>query len=215
MKSLVFTPVIREATAVALPSAPIKPSAANFPTPGWYQLQLHNDGELSLNHAESKSQTPDVSPDDKWRVAWLRVHLVDREPVWDVIPCTDSLGLNNLPSCLPLAHLEPGDLLTLGNRLWMAASFWKPEPIDAPDELRDKPCPICGGPLGLAPVVECACGRWTHLENPSSPHDTAALNCFLAAGKCGGCGRTALLEPQVFPEIPDCLASDWTDGDEF
>ena len=165
--------------------------------------------------ADSNGQPADGSPGDTSHVGWLRVHLVDRETVWDLVPCTGELGLNNLPMCLPLANLESGDLLSLGNRFWMAASLWTPEPVDAPDELRDKPCPVCGGQLGLAQVVECACGRWTHLETPSSPHDTASLNCYLAAGKCGGCGRPALLEPQVFPEISDYLAGEWTDPDEF
>jgi hypothetical protein len=211
MKSLVFAPIVREAQD----AAPIRPIANSSAIPGWYKVLLHHDGELVLEGVDSTTQPTHGSTGDLPVVAWLRVHLVDREPAWNLIPCIGELGLNNMPMCLPLANLEPGDLLTLGNRLWMAASLWKPERIDAPADLRGKPCPICGGQLGLAQVVECACGRWTHLENPSSPNDPAALNCYLAAGNCGGCGRPAILEAQVYPEIPDCLAAEWTDDDEF
>lgn len=217
MKSLVFTTVIREALDAALSCPPTKPnpSAQNGATEGWYKVRLHDAGALVLESENGHTQTNAGSTDVQPHVAWLRVGLVDGEPAWELIPRTGTLGLNHLPACLPLAKLEPGDLLTLGDRLWMAASLWTPEPVVAPDTLRDKPCPICGGQLGLAQVVECVCGRWTHLENPSSPNDAAALNCFLAAGRCGHCGRPAILEPQLFPEVADCLIAEWTDEDDF
>jgi len=57
----------------------------------------------------------------------------------------------------------------------------------------------------MAPVVQCACGRWTHLERPEQPQSPDALNCYLAAGTCGDCGRAATLKPQIVPEPPEKL----------
>ena len=88
------------------------------------------------------------------------------------------------------------------------------EPFDAPAELAAKPCPVCGAPLGEAPVVQCACGRCMHLEKPDTPGDDEALNCFLAVGVCGGCHQPTSLDPQVNPALPLCLA-DWTSDEDL
>jgi hypothetical protein len=115
---------------------------------------------------------------------------------------------------LAAAVIEPGALLAVSERYWLISSLWLPERMEAPAELRDKPCPVCGGELGLAPVVQCGCGRWTHFENPSAPADKNALNCFIVAGTCGACGRSASLEPQVFPDVSALLAGHPADGDD-
>jgi hypothetical protein len=97
----------------------------------------------------------------------------------------------------------------------MVAQVWRPAAVEAPADLKDKPCPVCGGPLGAAPVIECACGRWVHLENPASPDDADALNCFLAAETCGECQRPAVLQAQAIPELPEKLACGSSDEDAW
>jgi hypothetical protein len=124
---------------------------------------------------------------------------------WILIACSMQLAVNGQSPVLPATVLELGDLLTIGEQGWMVSSLWQPRPMDAPDELRTKPCPVCGGALGTAPVVECACGRWSHLENAANIDDPNALNCFLQAGQCGECGRRASLDPQIVPEVPDSM----------
>ena len=135
---------------------------------------------------------------------------------WYLVTPHASIGINGTSPVLPVARVEPGDLLSIGDRFWFVSTLLRPELMDAPAELRDKPCPVCGGELGLAQVVQCSCGRWMHLERPDDPDAADALNCFLAAGRCGGCGRQSSLEPIIIPAVPErmtaALDDDCLDG---
>jgi hypothetical protein len=210
MKALQFTPVMRDAAG----GGPHPLAIAESPgTDSSYILHLGADGALTatpiepagdLNISDGGAGTP---------IAALRFCGGLATPSWGFVTGNGGAAING-SAPLPSAVLEPGDLLAFGDRVWHVSSLWQPEPLDAPDELRDKPCPVCGGELGLAPVVQCGCGRWTHLENAAEPNDKDALNCFLAATTCGGCGRSAALEPQMFPEVPDVLAIESVDENE-
>ena len=116
----------------------------------------------------------------------------------------DEIVILNGARTLPLAVIDAGDLLTLGAATWFLASEWTPEPQAAPPELADRPCPVCGGELKLAPVVRCVCGRYAHLEDRSAPGDPQLLNCYLA-GPCGVCQRAPSLNSVLVPEPPDKL----------
>jgi len=135
---------------------------------------------------------------------------------WYLVTPHDSIGINSISPLLPVARLEPGDLLWMGNRFWFVSLLSQPEVMDAPAELRDKLCPVCGSELGLVQVVQCSCGRWMHLERPDDPEAVDALNCFLAAATCGGCGRQTSLEAVLIPAVPErmtaALDDDWMDG---
>jgi hypothetical protein len=139
-------------------------------------------------------------------VAALRFHPSPLGLDWWLVPRHASLAINGVAP-LPLAALEPGDLLSVGPAWWLVASLWEPEPGPAPAELAEKQCPVCGGALALAPVCQCPCGRYYHLESPgASPADDEVLNCYLA-GPCGLCGRQPTLEPVLWPDPPDKLFS--------
>jgi hypothetical protein len=122
---------------------------------------------------------------------------------WFLLPASDGLLLNGTRP-LPVAVVEPGDLLATGDETWFLASEWAAEPQAAPPELADRPCPVCGGELKLAPVVRCVCGRFAHLEDKSAPGDPQLLNCYLA-GACGVCQRKPSLAPVLVPEPPEKL----------
>ncbi len=100
---------------------------------------------------------------------------------------------------LAVGRIQPGDLLAAEGHTWMVTLLWRPEPMEVPAELADKCCPVCGGQLALAPVVRHLCGRFYHFERPDRPAETDALNCYLAAGTCGGCESPLGLEPQMMP----------------
>src|SRR5207249_3585639 len=105
---------------------------------------------------------------------------------------------------LPLATLSPGSLVHLGEASWFVTARWQPAPGPAPPELAERKCPVCGGELKLAPVLQCICGRYVHLEKPDAPAGVDVLNCALA-GPCGLCNRPPRLEPLLSPEPPDKL----------
>jgi hypothetical protein len=127
---------------------------------------------------------------------------------WWLVPSCDGLTINGVVP-LPLSALEAGDLLAVGSDWWLVVSQWTAEPAPAPAELADKPCPVCGGTLRLAPVCRCRCGRYYHLEAPQNPDDGQALNCYLA-GPCGLCSRPPSLEPMLSPEPPAKLLNQET-----
>ena len=106
---------------------------------------------------------------------------------------------------LPLAIVEPGDLLAVDDRRWLVTELWQPVPAPAPERIAEKECSVCGGRLKLAPVIQCPCGRYYHLEHPESPGDPQALNCYLTAGMCGLCERKPSLTPQFLPPPPEEL----------
>lgn len=122
---------------------------------------------------------------------------------WWLAPRVPALTINGLAP-LPLAALEAGDLLAVGPQHWFVAALWIVQPQPAPDSLADRPCPVCGGALSLAPVCQCPCGRYYHLEKPGASDDEDALNCYLA-GPCGLCGREPTLDPQLLPDPPERL----------
>ena len=111
-----------------------------------------------------------------------------------------------------LAIIQPGDLLSIEDATWMLVKLWRPEPADAPPELAGKPCPVCGGALGLAPVVRHTCGRWYHFQRPDAPDDVDALNCYLAAGSCSGCSAPLTMEPVAIPDVAGRFAAFLADG---
>jgi hypothetical protein len=213
MKSLIFTELACHTQSAARRPAHAEADTAPCLTPGIYSLRLQDIGRLATTCLTNCEHDLGTLQGDHAALAILHSKLVSREPEWDLITCSEQLAVNGLP-CLPLVALEPGDLLAIGERFWLISSLWQPEAVEAPAELRDKPCPVCGGELGLAPVVQCGCGRWAHLEKPSAPDDQDALNCYLAAGRCGGCGRVASLEPQIFPEVSHQLAGGTADADD-
>ena len=124
---------------------------------------------------------------------------VQRE--WLLLRRERTLQVNGIP-VLPLATLEPGSMIAVDRRRWLVTSLWKPAPHPAPDAVKEVDCPVCGAPLSVAPVVQCPCGRYMHLEKPDQPDDSQALNCYLLAGTCGVCGRASNLEPSLLP-VPD------------
>jgi hypothetical protein len=103
-----------------------------------------------------------------------------------------------------MTSLEPGMLLSAGTHRWLVVLEWIPQPETVPAALADRPCPVCGAALKLAPVCQCVCQRYAHLEAPDEPNNKNALNCFLR-GPCGLCGRIASLEPVLVPEPHDKL----------
>jgi hypothetical protein len=149
------------------------------------------------------------------RIALLAVRREAGETVWYLAAGCGELGVNGISPPLPVMRLEPGALLSVGDRFWMVSVLWQPAAVDAPDELRDKSCPVCGGELQVAPVVQCVCGRWMHLERPEEPSDPNALNCYLVSDTCGNCGRPTSLSPQVLPEISERLLPPTDEDDWF
>lgn len=125
---------------------------------------------------------------------------------WLLLRRDRTLQLNGVP-VLPVASLEPGHLLAVGSHRWLVASLWKPTPRPAPLAVMNSDCPVCGAPLSAAPVVQCPCGRYMHLEKPTEPNDPQALNCYLLAGTCGLCGRPPSLEPSLLPEPDETLVA--------
>jgi hypothetical protein len=152
-----------------------------------------------------------LDPDGKLLVGGCEVAspLGELHPVgssWFLLPSADGLLLNG-SGPLPLAAIDPGSLLAAGSETWFVTAEWAPEPQDAPPELADRPCPVCGRELKLARVVKCACGRYAHLEDPALPDDPNLLNCHLA-GPCGVCGRPPALDPVLIPEPPEQLVGE-------
>lgn len=129
---------------------------------------------------------------------------IDGGGEWFIVDPTHQFSINDQPT-LGIQRFAPGDLLGRGLQSWFVTQRVSPQPIEAPASIREKICPMCGDKLGAAPVVECSCGRFLHLENPADPADEAALNCFLVARVCGSCGQPTTLEPRLVPEPPPQL----------
>lgn len=179
-----------------------------------FALRLGNDGDLISEPIGPNQRVPSLTSGDSSIAALMCCKSSGSKPSWLLIACSNCIGLNGQTPLLPITAIELGDLLTIEDRGWMVSSLWRPVPVDAPAELRDKPCPVCGGALGVARVVECTCGRWSHLENPDDADDPKALNCFLTAGVCGECGRRASLEPQLVPDVPASLTVERFDAED-
>jgi hypothetical protein len=215
MNALVFVPVLSNELvrdrAAHLPTQPIQ---CNLRDAAAFSLRMTDGRQLTSEKIETHDSIHEIVGSDASLVGLLHLAAGGAAPSWMLIARSNHIGLNGQTPTLPIAAIGPGDLLSIGEQCWMVSSLWRPEPIDAPAELRDKPCPVCGGELGVARVVQCSCGRWSHLENPDAPDDPNALNCFLKAGACGECGRRASLEPQMIPEVPDSLLKTQLEGEE-
>jgi hypothetical protein len=125
------------------------------------------------------------------------------DPQWWIAPRSQNLAINGLRP-LPLAAIEPGDILSHGSFRWLVTNIWKPVPFTAPESIAERDCPICGGKLGLAPIIRCPCGRFYHLERPDDLSDSQALNCYFP-GPCGVCHRTPGLDPDLLPGAEEKL----------
>ena len=204
MQSLAFFPLTNAARA-AVGATP--PTAAAGEGRRTFAVIMRGAG-LDLVPLDEGAQAAAGQQGDGEVVAVLWATGSGATAAWYLLPRSERLAINGLCPPLPLARLEPGGLLGVGRECWMVAAVWQPQPMPAPPELAAKKCPVCGGPLSLAPVVQCGeCGRWTHLERPDEPNSTEALNCFLAGGMCGECKRPASLAPQITPEPPEKLLS--------
>ena len=104
-----------------------------------------------------------------------------------------------------LTTIQPGDLLAVEGESWLVVQLWRPEPVEAPADFADKPCPLCGGPLALAPVVRHTCGSFYHFQRPDRPDDVDALNCYAAAGACSSCAAPLQLDPVVIPAAAEMM----------
>jgi hypothetical protein len=170
-----------------------------------YALATCGDGSLVVLPLAGEGLPGEGGDSNARMVAILRAAGSSADRAWCLIARDGHLAVNGLCPPLPLMRLDPGAIVSLGRHCWLVTTVWAPKPDAAPADLADKPCPVCGGPLRLAPVVQCVCGRWTHLERPDEPRSPDALNCYLVSGACGACGRSATLEPQISPEPPQKL----------
>lgn len=216
MRWLTFIPVLscpEPQVSENTPSLPLEPTQCRFPTPAVFALRLSAGNRLAAEPVPANDSISALLKGDSSIAALVFPQTSCDAPEWILVACSRRLGLNGQTPVLPVAAIDLGDLLTLGEHGWMIGSLWRPEPVDPPDNLRHTPCPVCGGELGMTRVVQCACGRWSHLENPADANDPQALNCFLKAGLCGECGRRASLEAQLVPEVPASLRGAELDGD--
>jgi len=194
VQRLTFQPVGPLAADAESAPAPLRLPPVAAPVEG---VGLWRDGRGALRVAPP-DEPPVEEEAGRWEMlAVLAARQAAAGPTWWVMPRHAALMINGAAP-LPLAMLEAGDLLTVGSHWRLVAGEWAPEPAPAPADAADKPCPVCGGALKLAPVCRCPCGRYYHLESPQAA-DAQALNCYLA-GPCGLCGRRPSLEPVLFPE---------------
>lgn len=161
-------------------------------------LWLTKQNELRISPAAKVGRKPH-------RIASLLFRQAANEnSQWLLTPLSDQVIHNGIRP-FTLAVLEPGDVLACQNQSWLTSELWRPTPSQAPEAVAEKECSVCGGPLNLAPVIQCPCGRYYHLEKPETPDDPQALNCYLTAGMCGLCERKPSLDPQFLPIPPEEL----------
>jgi hypothetical protein len=127
-------------------------------------------------------------------------------PTWLMAPLSVGIMHNGIRP-LPLAIIEPGDVIAFEDQTWLITELWRSTPGPAPEKIAEKECSVCGGAMKLANVLQCPCGRYYHLEHPETPDDPTALNCYLTSGMCGLCGRKPSLEPQFLPVPPEELVT--------
>lgn len=132
---------------------------------------------------------------------------IEGEYSWWLVPRSPQLLLDGSPA-LPLAALDGGMLLMHGGQRWWLSSVWTPRPRPAPASVAKRNCPVCGGELELAPVLQCPCGRYYHLEDPDRRNDPQLLNCYLS-GPCGLCAHEPSLEPALLPDPGEALLGGW------
>jgi hypothetical protein len=171
-----------------------------------FGVWLEGNGALNiapLHHDRPQNSTEQADCGEV--LALLRSEKSSGHQKWYLVTRSGRLGLNGITPPLPVAQLRPGALLSIDQQFWLVSTFWKPQPGPAPPEVADKECPVCGAELAQAPVVQCFCGRWTHLERPEQADDGDALNCYLAAPQCADCERPATLDPLLVPEPSEKL----------
>jgi len=156
----------------------------------------------ALPSGELTAETVDQSTHAA-RVADLLLRDSTSGPLCYLVPRDQALFLDGVKP-LPLAALTPGSLLSLGPRRWLVTMRCQPKPAPASAELAERKCPVCGGELKLAPIVQCPCGRYYHLEKPDAGAGEDVLNCYLASA-CGLCNRPPSLAPVLVPEPPEKL----------
>lgn len=227
MKALQINPVIRACG----PRDSCRPAALTIEETGHdnaiWRLLLQEDGSLEavgpMATAEqilekTVGETTTVTLRDALSTTsrlqgFLRLRTDAGRANWFFVPASRRLGINGVTPPLPAVLLQPGTLLSLADEFWIVSSLWSPEPIDAPPDLAEKECPVCGLELKCSPVAACLCGNYMHLESPNQPDDPEALNCYLTKGICGSCQRPTSLEPQTVPEIPETLLAFEVDDD--
>jgi len=210
MKALQLTPTMQE--TATQPSVLIEEPAGDA---GCFRLSLADDGTLQGEELSGDSQNGN---DESAALAKLHYRSESGQSAWYLVPESQKrhrLAVNGITPPLLMMRLEPGTLLSAGENIWMTATVWTPEPVDVPEELRDKSCPVCGGELHLAQAVQCTCGRWMHLERPEQPDDPNALNCYLMSDTCSNCKQPTTLEPQVMPDVPDKLLPPTDEDDDW
>lgn len=179
---------------------------------GSFQLLWGDDDLLHSAEISGESTTSEL-------LATLHYRSESGQSAWYLVTGMHKghcLAVNGITPPLRLMRLEPGTLLSVRDNIWMVATVWTPEPVEVPEELRDKSCPVCGGELHFARVVQCSCGRWTHLERPDAPRDDGnVLNCYLQSDTCSSCDRPTTLEPQVMPDVPETLLPPTEEDDRW
>lgn len=172
-----------------------------------FGLWMQSSGVLRAGPLDSIDENSSGPVDGEELLAAIKCCEEDGTPVWHCVPRSSRLGIDGTTP-LSLARVEPGTLLSVDRDFWLLTRLWRPEAKPAPEEIAQLACPVCGDPLSAAPVVECptpGCGRYTHLERPEEPDSADALNCFLVAEACGGCGQATTLKPVLLPEVDQKL----------
>jgi hypothetical protein len=203
MQQIVLVPLNKRSTVEDRDSEELLMLAERATAQSDYVLLVAREGSLAVEQADAATRREEQEEQCR-RVATLKLAGAGAEKAWYLIPQDDELAVNGFCPPLPLVRLDEGDFLTWGPRAWLVAAYWRPGPGPAPAELAEKRCPVCGGELRLAPVVQCACGTWKHLERPDEPESKDALNCYLAGGKCA-CGRQPVMRPEISTELPEKL----------
>jgi hypothetical protein len=192
--TLGFLPVIRPAGSPSPAGAAILPVLVPLAVGSPMSLIADADGGLSVRPSS------DVADEPGTLLAELKSRPSNGSDGWWLAARSRRLTVNGLlPFALTL--LSPGDLLAFDEHWWMTVSEWKAQTQPAPAEMAEKPCPVCGMALNIAPVVQCPCGRFYHLENAEASDPAEVLNCFLA-GPCRMCNRQPSLTPVLMPEPP-------------
>jgi hypothetical protein len=161
-------------------------------------LWMTKAGELRIDSAKQ------VRPKNNRLASLLYRESANSNSQWLLAPMSSRVMHNGIRP-LSLAIIEPGDVLAFENQRWLTTELWRPIPAPAPQAVAEKECSVCAGPMKLAPVIQCPCGRYYHLEHPDNPDDPQALNCYLTAGMCGLCERKPSLDPQFLPLPPEEL----------
>lgn len=200
MSNLCFQPVMNSARPLMSkpPDAPVPLLRIEMDRCTVEPLDLWADDKGGLEYAPHQPK-----PDKTNRLATIlcRAQGPHADPQWWLVPHSRNVALNGVRP-LSLAVVEPGDLLTAGTHRWLITTLWSPQSAPAPEAIKNRECPVCGGKLEVAPVVRCPCGRYYHLEKPDDPDNKDALNCYLS-GACSVCHRAPSLEPVFLPNAEE------------